>query len=136
MNQRTERCTDVEPEVEDRLTSSQVVDDSILIVPSSQEDEISMPPSSRQAQKSAMHASSSTGDVFTAIEHDAPLRRANTTSDRLDLLRRARDGIAVGGSQLPVDAVNEAEGILHDMYQVLERARTKHAVQSKTVRRR
>lgn len=83
-----------------------------------------------------MHASSSAGAVADAPDRHAPLRKANTTSDRLDLLRRARDKMAVGGSQLPADAVDEAESILHDMYHVLQRARTKHVGRGKTAQGR
>lgn len=138
MSRRIKYYTDVDLEVEDRLTSSQIVDDSMMIVPSSQEEEITMPPSSRQVQRSAMHPCSDTGDVVDAITREAPVHRANTirTSDRLGLLRHARDGIAAGGSQLPADAVQEAEGMLHEIHQVLERARAKHAGPSKTVQRR
>ena len=108
------------------------MDESILVVPSSQEDEIMMPPSNQDVEKPPMHTSLSTSNVHDAVGRDAQLRRANTTSNRLDLLRCARDRIAAGGSQLPAEAVEEAEGMLHDMYQVLQRARSKHTSAGQT----
>ncbi|KAH9936204.1 uncharacterized protein B0H18DRAFT_316448 [Fomitopsis serialis] len=45
------------------------------------------------------------------------------TSDRLDLLRRACNGLKEDGSQLPINAINEAEDMLDDMYNILKRLR-------------
>ncbi|KZT73902.1 hypothetical protein DAEQUDRAFT_808069 [Daedalea quercina L-15889] len=119
--------SDHEQLVEDQLASSQVVDDSLL-VPSSQDDETSNPTPGGSTRAPIMHASSS---VPVASEHRMPLHRSCTTSDRLELLRRARERMREDGSQMPFDAISEAEDMLDDMYDVLKRLRRKFSGESK-----
>lgn len=72
----------------------------------------------------AHHERSQTAPVLASMQHSPvapPLRRARTTSARLDELQRVRDAWRDDGSQMPVDEilaaaklVNEIDGVLKE----------------------